>query len=351
MNGKSYWQKRSVYNHILQVRRMERLDEEFTELFLNLTKDLNKEITYWYLQFAKDGELTSLKANERLNQKQLKEIKTDVYDFIKKAKDNIDGKYTKELNYIYNRVQLNRLECLRAVIDLKLIELYHKVDETLKKELQDAYIEAQERLQYDISKANGKLIEWSLPTEDTINTIISKPWASDGNNFSSTLWENKAKLLNALETDLRVGFVKGYSIAKITQNMANKIYSKDKKATAMYQVRRVVHTEVGYFAEESKTKALTDLGVEKYEIEATLDSNTCSICSARDREVYKYDDRIVGQTAPVFHPFCRCTTVPYFEDDFEDSKRFARDKDGNPIYVPASMTYKEYYEKYLKGGE
>lgn len=350
MKSNEYWKKRFLYNQIFNAKRMDRVSEEYTELFQDLIKELNKEITYWYLQFAKDGELNSLKSRKMLNQSQLKEIKTDVYDFIQRAKENsISGKYTKDLDYIYNRVQLNRLELLRSVIDMELIDLYAIIDRSLKKELEQTYIEAQGRTVYEISKGNGKLVEWSLPTKEMIDTILMNPWTSDGKNFSDTIWDNKTKLLNALETELRKGFVTGKSIQQITKAMADKIYNpKQKTVTAEYQLRRVIHTEIGHFAEESKTTVLKDLGVDKYEIDATLDSNTCSVCQSKDKKVYSYDDRIEGVNAPVFHPFCRCATAPYFEDDFEDSQRFARDKNGNPIYVPNAMKYSEYYDKYLK---
>lgn len=350
MKDNKYWRKRFLYNQIFNAKRMDRVSQEYAELFQELIKELSKEITYWYLQFAKDGELTSLKSRQMLNQSQLKEIKTDVYDFIKKAKENgISGEYTKELDYIYNRVKLNRLELLRSVIDMELIELYHSIDESLKNELEQTYIEAQGRTAYEISKGNGKLVEWSLPTKEMIDVVLLDPWASDGRNFSDNIWTNKARLLNALETELRKGFVMGKSVNDITKAMTSKIYNpKQKTATAEYQIRRIVHTEIGHFAEEAKTKVLQGLDVEKYEIDATLDSNTCSVCSSKDKEVYNYADRIEGVNAPVFHPFCRCSSAPYFPDDFEDSMRFARDKDGKPIYVPNSMKYSEYYDKYLK---
>ncbi len=350
MKNNDYWRKRFLYNQIFNAKRMDKVSEEYAELFKQLIKELDKEITYWYLQFAKDGELTSLKSKKMLNQEQLKQIKTDVYDFIKKAKENgINEDCTKELDYIYNRVSLNRLELLRSVIDMELIDLYNNIDKSLKNELEQTYTEAQGRTVYEISKGNGKLIEWSLPTKEMIDVILLQPWASDGRNFSDTLWGNKAKLLNALETELRKGFVMGKSVEQITKAMRDKIYNpKQKTKTAEYLVKRIVHTEIAHFAEEAKTKVLQDLDVKKYEIDATLDSHTCSVCGSKDKEVYSYDDRIEGVNAPVFHPFCRCTTAPYFPDDFEDSQRFARDKDGKPIYVPNSMKYSEYYEKYLK---
>ena len=46
------------------------------------------------------------------------------------------------------------------------------------------------------------------------------------------------------------------------------------------------------------------------------------------------------------HPNDRCTTVPYYEDD-ADAMRFARNKDGKRIEVPANMKYEEFKNKYI----
>ena len=55
-----------------------------------------------------------------------------------------------------------------------------------------------------------------------------------------------------------------------------------------------------------------------------------------------------GVNAPPFYPNCRCTTVPYFDDEFSlNLKRAARDKDGNTVYVD-DMSYKEWKEKFVK---
>ena len=51
-----------------------------------------------------------------------------------------------------------------------------------------------------------------------------------------------------------------------------------------------------------------------------------------------------GATAPPFHPWCRTTTAPHF-DDLGEYERAARDKNGKPYYVPADMKYSEWKRK------
>ena len=50
-----------------------------------------------------------------------------------------------------------------------------------------------------------------------------------------------------------------------------------------------------------------------------------------------------------FHPWCRCTTVPYYEDMKGLGERWMRDPDTDQSgYVPSDMTYKEWKEIYVE---
>ena len=94
------------------------------------------------------------------------------------------------------------------------------------------------------------------------------------------------------------------------------------------------------------------MGVEQYEIVATLDSHTSDICQNIDGQVFPMKDFEPGVTAPPFHVYCRSTTVPYFEEDFgQVGKRAARGEDGKTYYVSADMTYKEWKKSFVDGGE
>lgn len=89
--------------------------------------------------------------------------------------------------------------------------------------------------------------------------------------------------------------------------------------------------------------------VEKYQILSALDSKTCDICGELDGKIFPVKNAVIGVNFPPFHSGCRCTTVPYYDDSPENNlTRIARDPNtGKNIYVPGSMTYKEYKEKYL----
>jgi SPP1 gp7 family putative phage head morphogenesis protein len=115
---------------------------------------------------------------------------------------------------------------------------------------------------------------------------------------------------------------------------------------------RLIHTEAAYFANAADKAAYAELGVEEFEIVGTLDGKTCKICGGLDGKHLPLPQFEAGVTAPPFHPRCRCTTAPYFEDEAEyDGSRFARGEDGKAYYVPQDMTYKDWKEKFVDGGD
>ncbi len=68
-----------------------------------------------------------------------------------------------------------------------------------------------------------------------------------------------------------------------------------------------------------------------------------------DGKVFERKDYQIGVTAPPMHPHCRSTTVPYFDDTLtQTEQRAARGEDGKTHYMPADMTYKEWYKAYVE---
>ena len=125
-----------------------------------------------------------------------------------------------------------------------------------------------------------------------------------------------------------------------------------KMNTSKVNASRLIMTEEAYFSSAAQKDCFQDLGVEQYEIVATLDSHTSDICQNLDGQVFPMKDFEPGVTAPPFHVYCRSTTVPYFEEDFgQVGKRAARGEDGKTYYVSADMTYKEWKKSFVDGGD
>ena len=86
-----------------------------------------------------------------------------------------------------------------------------------------------------------------------------------------------------------------------------------------------------------------ELDVEKYIIVESLDELTCPLCGDMDGKIFPMSKWEMGVTAPIFHPRCRGTTAPYFEDMEGIGERFARDVESGERYnLPKETTYKEW---------
>lgn len=118
--------------------------------------------------------------------------------------------------------------------------------------------------------------------------------------------------------------------------------------SSKYQAGRLVMTESAFFGSAAQKECFNELGVEKYEIVATLDGHTSDICQEMDGKVFKMSEYEEGVTAPPFHVYCRSCTCPYFDDEFAKVGRAARGEDGKTYHVPADMTYKQWKEKVVK---
>jgi len=66
------------------------------------------------------------------------------------------------------------------------------------------------------------------------------------------------------------------------------------------------------------------------------------MCLEQDGKDYPLAEAVVGIKYPPLHPWCRSTTIPYFED--LGGERIAKDADGTRYYVPGDMTYEEWKE-------
>ena len=75
----------------------------------------------------------------------------------------------------------------------------------------------------------------------------------------------------------------------------------------------------------------------------TLDGLTCEVCGELDGKVFPLSKAEVGVNYPPIHRWCRCVTIPVF-DDFDTNMRVAKDEKGETIYV--SMTYEEWKQTY-----
>lgn len=345
MQKSSYWQDRFIkeeqrVNNDARAY-IKQIEKQYDIALSNIEKDINN----WYMRIAKNNQVNLLEAKRMLSAKELAEFKWGINEYIKAGETNSSSPiWIKELENASARVHISRLEALKLQIQNEIESLYGTRDKQMQDYLVQNYGDTYYHTAYEIQKGIG--LGSSVYSLDTnkVNQIIHKPWAVDGKNFSERIWEDKNKLINTLHNKLTQSFIRGSSPYRIVSDIAKEFNVKKSIAG------RLVMTESAAYSSKAQERCYKDLGIDQYEIVATLDRNTSSICQEMDGKVFSMKEYEVGVTANPFHPNCRTVTAPYFADD-TNSMRAMRNKDGKIEYVSADMKYKEWFNKYVQDNE
>lgn len=317
--------------------------------FNQAQREIQSKIDSWVVRVANNNQVSLTEAKRMLDAKELAEFRWNVKDYIKYGHDNeLDAGWMKELENASARYHISRLEALKVQTQQAMEKAFGNELDELDSMSRKVYSEGYYHTAYELQK--GFKVGWDIASIDArkLEGLISKPWAADGKNFSNRIWQSKTSMVNELHNELVRTCMLGKSPDEAIRHMTKFVDKKFKNAKM--QAGRLVMTEQAFFASAAQKDAFTDLNVEEFEVVATLDSHTSEICQAMDGQHFPMKDYQPGVTAPPFHVWCRSTTVPYFDDEFNIGERAARDEDGKTYYVPDSMKYPEWKKTFVDGG-
>lgn len=298
MKNSSYWKKRFEYLEQIEHDEASSLLLQLEEHYLKAQREIERKIEVWYQRFAINNQISMSEARKWLSNKELAEFKWDVKEYIKYGEQNeLNPIWMKELENASARYHISRLEALKLQTQHSLEVLFGNQTDALDQLMKNIYSDGYYHTIYEIQK--GFNIGWDIASinQNKLEKIIKKPWAADGKNFSDRIWTNKSKLVNELHNELTQMAILGKAPDEAIRNISKKM------KTSKNNAGRLVMTESAYFSSVAQKDAFNDLDVEQFEIVATLDSRTSTICQELDGKVFDMKDYEAGVTAPPFHPF------------------------------------------------
>ena len=344
MTNAEYWKQRFTQLEAAQNRKGATAYLEMEKQYKAAQNELEAQIARWYQRFADSNGISLAQAKQWLKGQDLAEFKWDVKEYIKYGKENaINGAWMQELENASSKFHISRLEALQIQTQNSLETMFAQQMGTMKRALSDVYASGYYHTAYAVQQGFG--LGWDIAGLDQaqIEKVLSKPWAVDGYNFSTRIWNSKTKLIGEVHNELSKNLLTGADPQKAIDSLAKKM------GTSKSNAGRLVMTEQAYFSSAAQKDCFNDLDVEEYEIVATLDSHTSDICRSLDGKVFKMSDYKPGVTAPPFHVYCRSTTAPHFKDNFDAGERVARGADGKTYYVPDDVTYSEWKKAFVDG--
>ena len=344
MNNADYWRGRFSFLEDSAHGEAQQTIQAMEEMYLDAQRSVQKEIESWYARFADNNQVSLTDARKWLTAGQLEEFHWTVEQYIKIGEQaGLDAAWLKKLENASARFHISRLESVQIGIQQQLELLYgnqvDSLDALLKKVVGNGYTHTA----FEVQKGVGLGWDITALNQKKLETLLSKPWTTDGRTFRDRCWLNKNDLVGSVSKSLTQGLLRGDSPAKITTAIQKQF------GVHRYKAGRLVNTETTYFNAVATKECYKDLDVEMVEIIETLDSHTCSICGGLDGTVIPISQYEPGVTVPPFHPNCRGTTAPAIDPKYA-GERAARNADGDVYYVPANMKYADWVQTFVNGG-
>ena len=342
MKNKDYWAKRKANLIYEQMDKAEKQADKFDEIYKQSKDYLDKQINKVFDKFQRDYGLSERDARQVLknmkDQKDLNELRK-----VLEARPNDPNiqRLLADLDSPAYAYRMKRLERLNDDLDRMRESIYRSEksgsDAFYSDLMKDSYYKAT----FDLHQQTGLAYSFSNIPETEIKRLRGLKWT--GEAYSDRIWSNTGALASSVKDELLVSLMTGRSVRDTSQAIAERFGAGQNNA------RRLVRTESAFFHNQMELLSYEDAEITKYKFVAVLDKRTSRICQKHDNVVHRVDEAVPGVNYPPMHPWCRSTTIAYDEDaDYSKLKRRARNpKTGKVEYVPADMSYREWYSKYV----
>lgn len=342
MKNEEYWAKRKANLIYEQMDKAEKQADKFDNVYEEAKAYLDKEINKIFDKFQRDYGLSERDARHVLkNMKDQKDL-NELRKVLEARPDDPNiQRLLADLDSPAYAYRIKRLERLSDDLDRMRESIYHSEKKGSDVFYSDLMKDSYYKATFDLQQQTGLAYSFSDLPEIEIKRLRGLKWT--GEAYSDRIWSNTGALASSVKDELLVSLMTGRSVRDTSQAIAERFEVGQNKA------RRLVRTESAFFHNQMELLSYEDAEITKYKFVAVLDKRTSHICQQHDNKVYNTADAVPGVNYPPLHPWCRSTTIAHDEDiDYSKLERRARNPEtGKVEYVPADMSYKEWYDKYV----
>ena len=343
MKNKDYWAKRKANLIYEQMDKAERQADKFDEIYKQSKAYLDKQINKVFDKFQRDYGLSERDARHVLknmtDQKDIAELRK-----VLEARPNDPNiqRLLADLDSPAYAYRMKRLERLNDDLDRMRESIYRSEKQGSDAFYSDLMKDSYYKATFDLQQQTGLAYSFSNLPETEIKRLKALKWT--GEAYSDRIWSNTGALASSVKDELLVSLMTGRSVKDTAQAVAERFEVSQNNA------RRLVRTESAFFHNQMELLSYEDAEITKYKFVAVLDKRTSHICQEHDNKVYDTDKAAPGVNYPPLHPWCRSTTIAHDDDiDYSKLERRARNPETDKVeYVPADMSYKEWYDKYVE---
>ena len=342
MTGERYWAQRAEKRLWEALAEAEEAANDVAKAYRASARYLQQEARRVMRTFARKSGLTEREALRILKLAGSGDLRA-----IKKALARMSANPSvKELETILSSpayaARIKRFESLLSDVQKQTVNLRQLQAEAVRRTLVDTVAGTYYKTIFDLQQRSGAAFSFDAVSPQYIETILDEKIA--GKNYSERIWRNTNKLAQKLREQLLMDAMTGASEVKSARRIAEAMESSASDA------RRLIRTETTRAVANATLESFKRCRIKRYQFVATLDLRTSELCAALDGKEFDVAEAKTGVNMPPMHPYCRSVIVTALTaQERARLQRAALDpKTGKSIRVPADMTYKEWYDKYVK---
>lgn len=297
----NYWKKRELANQLNQIKDEKVTIANMEENFNIALEDIEQQINVFYERYAKSQGISIEEALKRVSEH-------DVKAFEKKAKEYVKKKdFSPEANAqlkLYNAtMRINRLELLKAELNLHLTDMTVKNSDLIEKHLEKL-------ADSEYARQSGILDTKLRFSKEGVKAIVNSDYKYG--NFSKNIWTNQEALMGNIATMLRRSIIQGAN----PTDMIGRLRSQFN--VSKHEAKRLLVTEASRVQGDVQLDAIEQAGYDEYLY--ISEPTACEICKQLDGKHFKIKDREVGVNFYPMHPYCKCSSAAYYDSEQLDKE-------------------------------
>jgi SPP1 gp7 family putative phage head morphogenesis protein len=287
----SYWTNRQEQLKKTAEKDEAAIKKRLSKFYDAEFKRLEKEIAAYFTKYGEDNVIEYRTLMQSLSDEDRRLLIEQMDDFAKKYPQYADLMPVRESIY-----KLDRLQGLQYSVYMAQANIAGYTNEQIK-EYETSI--AQKGLNYAMETLGFGKNFYSL-NSDVVRQFVDVAW-SNGENFSTRIWNDTQRLAQYLNQDMAQGFARGDSYDRLVRNLKKRFDRVNRN-----DAYRLVFTEGTYVMAESTMQPFKE-DFEQYRLSPVLDGRTCPICRGLREQVFLISERQPGVNFPPIHPWCRCS--------------------------------------------
>ena len=296
-----YWREREQEANKNAIKDEAAYNKRIEEIYSYTERNIQRTINDFYARYAMNNGITMNEARKRV-----REIDMRHYEQLarKYVREHDFSQQANEEMALYNlTMKVNRLEPLKAEINLELLAGYDDIEHEMRKDLLEQAMKVDARYAGILGKS-------AIGNQKYANQLVNASFM--GATFSERLWGvNMPDLRAHLEVELRNGLIQGIHPRELARRF-RKHYGGSVQDT-----ERLMVTEMRRLQTAVQKESYERNGYKEYYFITAGDERVCPECAKLHGQHFKVSEMQVGENAPPMHPRCHCSTTAYM-----DSKKY-----------------------------